>query len=173
MSRHFRASIVARLTFALVLALTLGFALAGCGTSDTPRGYKPTLARFYLESADASGQAVTLPKSGVQISLNQQPVITEGDIVNVELVQVDLGKCLMFKLTSSAARDLYRLTGSHQGRRLVLLLDGSPTGARRIDVPLANGEILLFAEVADEALPRLVQELKTSATAIQRAMAKK
>ena len=37
-----------------------------------------------------------LPQSGVSLSVNSKPVITEGDIVNVELVQVDLGKCLLF-----------------------------------------------------------------------------
>ena len=44
---------------------------------------------------------------------------------------MELGKCLMFQLTPAAARDFYRLTGSHQGRRLVLVscLDNLLKGA--------------------------------------------
>lgn len=148
--------------------------LAACGSATSGAGgFKPTIARFFLESADARGIGITLPQSGVQIGVNVQPVFTEGDVRNVELVQVDLGKCLMFEFTTSAARDLYRLSGSHQGRRLVLTLDDKPLGARRIDGAWSDGRVLVFVEVADEALPELVQRLKRSAEVVQRELAKK
>ena len=152
----------------------LGFALllAGCQTAEKV-DYTPTLARFFLEEADARTIGATLPQSGVRVMVGPKPVLTEGDIVNVELMQVELGKCLMFQLTPAAARDLYRVSGSNQGRRLVLFLNNLPVGARRMEGPLAEGAVLMFVEVPDAALPALVENLKETSAAVQRAAARK
>jgi hypothetical protein len=152
----------------------LGFALllAGCQTAEKV-DYTPTLARFFLEEADARTIGATLPQSGVRVMVGPKPVLTEGDIVNVELMQVELGKCLMFQLTPAAARDLYRVSGSNQGRRLVLFLNNLPVGARRMEGPLAEGAVLMFVEVPDAALPALVENLKKTSAAVQRAAARK
>ncbi|MDO8545554.1 MAG: hypothetical protein Q7S40_34355 [Opitutaceae bacterium] len=146
--------------------------VAGC-QSTKPKDYQPTLARFYLESADGRGMAVTLPRSEVRMSLNAQPVLREADIVDVDLVQVELGKCLAFRLTGSAARDCYRMSASHQGRRLVLLINGEALGARRIDAPIGDGMVLVFVEVPESALPKLVADLKRTAVVLQRELARK
>ncbi len=147
---------------------------AGCKSLREPaRDFTPTLARFFLETTDVGTAAVELPISGVRVTIGAKPVLTEGDIVDVDLMQVELGKCLMFQLTPSAARDLYRLTASSQGRRLVLLLNQMPVGARRIDAPLTDGRIFMFAEVTDAALPVLVTNLKKTTAELQRAIAKK
>lgn len=149
-------------------------AFVGCANSSKPSDYKPMWARFFLEAASgADGTAVTLPRSGVNLTVNAKPVITEGDILNVELVQVELGKCLAFQLTPPAARDFYRLSGSHQGRRLALVIDGEPLGARRIDGAIADGVVFVFVEVADEQLPKLVENLKKSSSAMQRELKRK
>src|SRR5262245_24808663 len=113
----------------------------GCQSASAPRDFKPTIARFFLESATADGTPVMLPHSGVHLVVNSKPVIAEGDIINVELVQVDLGKCLMFQLSSPATRDFYRLSVTHLGRRLVLTVNGEPLGARRIDGAIGNGAV--------------------------------
>ena len=116
---------------------------------------------------------MALPQSGVHLTVNPQPVVAEGDFTNVELVQVELGKCLMFQLSPSAARDFHRLSGSHQGRRLVLVINGEPLGARRIDGPVANGVVFVFIELPDEALPKLVENLKSTTVTLQREIARK
>jgi hypothetical protein len=157
----------------MALALTACLALGSCGAPATNNDPAPTVPRFFLEAVDQRSMSVTLPKSGVQIAVNAQPVVTEGDIVDVAVAQVDLGKCLMFQVAPSAARDLYRLTASHQGRRLVLVINGTPYGARRIDGPIGDGVIFVFVEVADEALPKLAEDLKRTSTALQRELARK
>lgn len=156
-----------------VVALLAALVVSGCGSAATSGDFKPLRARFFLEAAAAQNLAITLPQSGVQIAVNPQPVLTEGDVLNVELVQVDLGKCLAFQLTPSATRDLYRLTGAHQGRRVVLTLNDQPLGARRIDGALSDGVLLLFVELPDESLPQLVTDLKRSAVEIQRGLARR
>jgi hypothetical protein len=158
-----------RLVFLLLAASVL---VSGCATK-APRDYTPTLARFFLEAAGTAGTPVVLPQSGVHMTVNPTPVLTEGDIVNAELVQVDLGKCLMFQLSPAATRDFYRLSVTHQGRRLVLAVNGSPIGARRIDGAIANGAVFVFVEMPDTELPKLVENLKKSSAALQREIARK
>lgn len=154
--------------FSSCLALLLG----GCAGSSTPKDYKPTLARFFLESATGDGTPITLPKSSVRLAVNPKPVVTEGDIVNVEIVQVELGKCLFFQLSPTATRDFYRMSVSHQGRRLVLVINDVPLGARRIDGAITNGVIYVFAEMPDAELPALVANLKKTSIALQKELAK-
>lgn len=157
----------------ILIALTL-LGLGGCKSTEKPKDYTPTLARFFLEAAsDSDGTAVVLPRSGVNVTVNSKPVITEGDIINAEVAQVELGKCLMFQLTPSATRDFYRLSGSHQGRRLVLVIDGNGVGARRIDGVITNGVVYVFAEMPDEELPILVQNLKKTSLALQKEIRRK
>ena len=160
----------ARRLTSLVFALV---ALAGCSAPAAKNNPPPTIARFFLEAVDQRSMSVTLPKSGVQIAVNAQPVVTEGDIIDAAVAQVDLGKCLMIQVTPSAARDLYRLTASHQGRRLVLVVNGTPLGARRIDGPIGDGIIFVFVEVTDESLRKLADDLKHSSAALQRELAHK
>lgn len=151
------------LLFAVALAV-----LGGCATSSGSSPVADTVARFYLESPPGQGTPVTLPRSQVGLMVNPKPVITEGDFANVELVQVDLGRCLMFQLTPAAARDFYRLSVTNQGRRLVLHLNGSAVGARRVDGAITDGVVFVFVELPDDELPGLVERLKRTIVAVQR-----
>lgn len=155
-----------------VTALTGLSVLAGCQSPEKV-DYTPTLARLYLELPDKPALTATLPQSGVKIGIGAKPVFTEGDIVNAELMQVELGKCLALQFTPAATRDLYRVTGASQGRRLVLFLNNTPMGARRIDGPFADGTILVFVEVPDADLPTLVTNLKKTSAAVQRGLKNK
>lgn len=159
----------------LIAMGVLGVFLAagGCATDSHPRDTVSTIARFFLENSDGNGTPLALPKSGTKIVVNSKPVLTEVDIVNVELVQVELGKCLLFQLTPSATRDFYRLSVTHNGRRIVLVLNGTAVGARRLDGAITDGAIFVFAELPDEELPRLVEDLKRSSAALQRAARRK
>lgn len=158
---------------ALLLAMVMGWAGSGCQSAAKLRDFSVVPARFHLEAAGTDGIPVTLPRSGVGVIVNPKPVLTETDIANVELVRVDLGQCLLFQLTPVAARDFYRLSATHQGRRLVVLLDGVAVGARRLDGVIANGGIFMFVEIPDEALPGLVEKLKLSSAGLQRERARK
>ncbi len=141
-------------------------AAAGCATAPQPATLAPLTARFFLESRPGeTGVPVKLPQSEVTIVVGAKPVITEYDIVDAAVVQVELGRCLRVQLTPAAARDLYRLSVSAVGRRLVLSLDERFLGARRIDGAMTDGTVMIFVEAPDAQLPDLVARLKqTSAT---------
>ena len=141
--------------------------VVGCASKDRPRDFVPTTLRFFLESTSQDGTPLTLPQSGVSMMVNSRPILTEGDIVNVELVQVELGKCLFFQLSPSATRDFYRISVAHQGRRLALMIDNVALGARRVDGPITNGVVFVFVELPDDALPALVEKLKKSSGFLQ------
>lgn len=137
------------------------WASVGC-VSESRRGSGegPAVARFYLETGRDGGASATLPRSEVTISILPKPVITEFDLTGVEIADVELGRCLMFQLTPAASRDLLRLTASHVGWRLVLLVNGQPLGARRIESAIHNGALLIFVEQSDDALPQLTERLR-------------
>ena len=154
-----------------MMALT-ALSFSGC-QSKMPTDFSPTHARLFLESTDARGPTKTLPKSGVVISIGTKAMITEVDIVNAEVAQVDLGRCLMLQLTPAATRDLYRLTGSNQGKRLVLTLNDVPVGARKIDAPFTDGTLFIFVEMTDAQLESLVRDLKRTSFEIQKEIQRK
>ena len=146
----------------------------GCGTTTRPsRDFVRTQARLFLESTDGDAPMVRLPRSGVAIAVSPKAVITEGDIVNAEVVQVDLGRCLMLEVTPAASRDLYRLTGSNQGRRLVLTLNDVALGVRQIDRAIEGGALLLFVEITDAELATLVVNLKRTSEELQKEFARR
>ena len=151
----------------------LAASLTGCRTVDSTEAVSQVVPRFFLESSDPRAMTIRLPQSGVQVAISPKPVFTEHDLTGVDLAQVELGKCLLFQLTPAAGRDLYRMSGSNQGRRLVLLVDGQPVGARRMDGPLTGGMIFIFDELPDDRLAGLVTELKTNLARLQRAAARK
>jgi hypothetical protein len=160
MTRHFFISVC--------VALVLTGGLAGCRnrTADATPAVVP---RFLIESDAGRGAiGVTLPVSGVHVRVAPKPVITEYDITSVAEARVDLGNCLLFQLTPAASRDLYRLSAENIGRRLVLLINGRPLGARVIDRPLEAGMLLIFVEVPDASLPALVDDLNHTAGVMQR-----
>jgi hypothetical protein len=158
-----------------VIFLTLAalFAVAGCNTSTKKKDFTPTVARFYLEAKEGDAYAsVTLPVSGVQITVNNKPTVTEYDFTRVELAQSDLGRFIVFSLTSDAARDVYRTTGSNQGKRLVLFVNDKPVGARMITGAFNTGTIAVFAALPDETLPELVKNLNGTSVDLQEKIAK-
>ena len=67
---------------------------------------------------------------------------------------------------SAAARDLYRLSAANLGGRLVLTLNDTPIGARRLDQAIADGGLLIFVELPNEDLPPITERLKRTTAAI-------
>lgn len=157
-----------------LLVFTACLGLGGCATAPAPaKDYAPIVARFYLETKPGeAGVVVTLPQSGVTITVSPKPVVVEYDIANAEVAQVDLGQCLFVQLNASASRDLYRLSVGAIGRRLVLALNDQFVGARPIEAAMEGGTILTFVELPDAELPGLVERLKRTSTDLAEAARK-
>jgi hypothetical protein len=162
------------LRFSLFIALLAAVLVAaGCNTSTKKKDYETVVARFLIEAQEGDTFAtVTLPVSGVQITVNNRPAVTEFDFVGVQLAQSDLGKFLVFTLTNDAARDVFRVTASNQGKRLVLFINGEPVGARMIDRPFSTGTIAVFTALPDDSLPELVKNMNATSVDFQKEIAK-
>jgi len=152
----------------LLLALLALLFTAGCQSAPRSELDEPLVARFFLEARPGTpGLTVQLPVSKVLLDVNPKPVLTEYDIANVEFGKTtDLGWCLNFQFTTAAARDLYRLSAANPGSRLVLTLNDTPIGARRLDQPVADGNLLVFLELPSEQLPPIAERLKRTSAAI-------
>lgn len=162
-----RARGEARAMRVLVVLVAFGFAMCGCATPPAASG-EPALARFFLESSNRAGREMILPQSETAITVDVKPVVSEFDIVRVDIAEVELGKCLQFQLTPAASRDLYRLSVANQGQRLVLMVKGRAMGARRIDGPLGDGVLLVFVETPDDQLSALQAGLNKTSAELQR-----
>ena len=150
----------------LVLCPVLFF-LAGCQTKEASPLDETLVARFFMEVRTGTpGVTVQLPVSKVVLNINPKPVLVEYDITNVEFAKVDLGWCLYFQFSSAAARDLYRLSAANLGGRLLLTLNDTPIGVRRLDQPVTEGGFLIFLEVPNEELPPIAERLKRTSAAI-------
>jgi len=151
---------------AAVLLAGGSFLLSACKTTGVGFDYEPMRARFVME-ADHDGALVTLPVSNVRIQVNATAVITEYDLEDVSLADLEMGKCLRFTTTRRASRALYQETASNQGKRMVLLVNGRPLGIQRIDRPIADGVFHVFVELPDSELPELTRNLKGTSLDIQ------
>ncbi|KXU35888.1 hypothetical protein AXK11_04970 [Cephaloticoccus primus] len=159
--------------FAFAVVVAVAFCGGGCASWRKPTPPPSAVARFFLEAdAPQAGVELVLPVSEVVLRVVPKPVISEYDIAEVAEVQVDLGRCLAFRLTGPAARDLYRMSVSQGGKRLVLLINGQPLGARVLDGAIEGGVLFTFVELPDSALSELVRELNATAAFIQAQTAK-
>lgn len=121
-----------------------------------------------MQERTATTAFLALPVSGSQIRINDLPVFVEADIADVSVVRVDLGMCLMFRFQPAAQRSLYRLSGDRQGRRLVLVHNGLPLGARRFEGVIDSGLLFMFVEVEDTQLHDLAEEMNGILQAAQK-----
>lgn len=156
----------------LCLLAGMAFFLAGCKSATKPE-HAPMRAMFFLEATGEPSVAVELPVSGLELAVPLRPVITEYDIETVGVAACELGSCLEFQFRASAIRDIYRLTASQTGRRLILLVNGEALGAHRIAHPITDGVLRVYVEKPDTEIVLLARNLQLTSAALQPEMARK
>ncbi|HKK19174.1 MAG TPA: hypothetical protein VJ952_10890 [Opitutales bacterium] len=155
----------------LILPLLLALLLSAC-KKDKIEAEDMKIPRLMVETRGVQygglgGQVVQLPVSGTRIALQKEPLVTEFDIVNVELVKVELGLALLIQTNERGARALYRGTVSNMGGRIVLTVNNNAIGARRIDSAIQNGNLYTFVEVSDDEIGQLVLDMKKTIQKLQ------
>lgn len=154
-----------------LLSLLCLWMLPACKT--TPEVENMLVPRIMVESRGSQygalrGKTLRLPVSGTEIFVDREPVITELDILNVELVKVDMGLALLIEMNDTGARALYRVSVTNRGSRLVFTTNDEPIGARHIDIVMNDGKLYTFVEVKDEEMGQLVLDLKASIAALKK-----
>ncbi len=157
---------VPRFLAVAVALIALAALTAGC------RSKPDKVFRFYQEQTAVTmlgdGLKGTLPLSGAEFTVGRTPILFEGDVEAIELVQVDLGLCVLFQFGEAGSRELYRASVRGTGRRIFLFINDVPFGARRMDGPISDGALYMFLEVPDSELPDLVEEMKVSLKQVKR-----
>lgn len=146
------------------------FVSLGCKKDDDFDNLK--VPRLMLETRGVNyggltGEEAILPKTGTRISLQKDPVVSEFEIINMELVKVDLGLALMIQVSEKGGRDLYRASVTNNGSRIVLLINGNAVGARRLDGAISDAKLYTFVELPDEELEQLVLDVKKTILKLQ------
>ncbi|MFW5883238.1 MAG: hypothetical protein ACOCVG_02620 [Verrucomicrobiota bacterium] len=137
------------------LALLTGSALL-LTACQTGREEAKAVPRFYVEVLDANQlgnrvQVLEMPGEAQPITVQTASALNETHFARVQVVQVDLGRALMFETTSSGAFQLMRVSTTNIGRRLVLVVGEEVIGMRRIDGSIQNGVLYTFVfEEEDE-----------------------
>lgn len=135
---------------------------------EPPPVARSLVTRVYLESLpQEQGLEVTLPVSGVRLTIDPRAVLSECDVAGAALEPAEFGTALQLVFTTPAARDLYRKTAGAQGRRLVLTFNGAAVAAQRIEDPVTGGTLLFYPEVPAEQLPTLLADLRSTIAAVQ------
>jgi len=164
-------------SIALFGALLVLFLTGACRDKTSLDGV--TVPRLMIESRGVGGYSgppsdlLNLPVSGTAVSVEREPLISEFEITNVELVKVDLGMALLLQVSGEGSRKLYRASVSRMGGRIVLTVNGKPIGARRIDSAISDGNFFTFVELPDDELEALVVDLKESIIKLQTKLAER
>ena len=161
----------------LILALgllALAFFQNGCESSKGMNPSEMSRARFVLETnaSDGYAAAVRMPISQVQIALESEAILSEFDYQSIAAVDLELGKCLLFTLNPAASRELYRISVTNQGKRVVLLVNGEPVGVRRFDGPIQDGRLHVFLELEDSKVEELAIKLNETNRDIQKKLSR-
>jgi hypothetical protein len=105
--------------------------------------------RFEVRLAEenpASGlrEAVISGAAGRRIYLHQETVVTNGDIVQAEVVQGDSASTFSVSVTFTAdgAAKMSRATQSHMGRPLAILVDGEVVTAPVVRSPVTTSAMI-------------------------------
>ncbi len=151
--------------FIPVLALLF---LGGCNKND------PThTVRFYIEAPSAGrtgvwAQPMTLMDSNLTYYVKPDPLITEANITNIQLVKVQSGQlAFLFHLDEPGTRALYRASVSDMGRMLILNVNGEAIGARQLDGAIADGRLYTFTELPPEEMEKLYEDLVKNTESVQ------
>ncbi len=142
---------------------------SGCRSTDIENAHVPTI--FLEASTSYPGQTnpqIALPVSGTELRIFEEPVFDPTEIIRIEMVRVDRGLAVRYRLTPSGGRKLVRISVDNIGYRFVFFDNETPIGARMIDGPIENGIIYTFLEVPDEAVPELVTEMNRTLVEVRR-----
>lgn len=122
------------------LALVL---LAGCSTDSEPALHSLGMHSAQTEAGEGMRQ-MTDRHSGVQLWVAEQPVLSQNDIEQAEvLVGGDGQAVVLLSLSPSAQALLASITASQIGQPLAILIDGELRMAPIIREPISDGRVAL------------------------------
>lgn len=133
------------------LTVLFSLALAGCST-ELPEDVFSIFIEAPLSSRESAQTTITLPVSGVQVSVLRVPVIKAEEFLNTEVVEAgprDIRSTyLLVQVDPRVAKPLMSLTSSSEarGKQFVLVVNAEPVGLMRIEQPVLDGNLFFAVE---------------------------
>jgi preprotein translocase subunit SecD len=148
----------------LTLAATLAL-LCGCET-DRPRGPISTLRVHIEASPDSSGTTQTIPvlrAAPVLVTITQQPVLTEANLVAAKVIDAPGGFALQVRFDETGSWILEQYTAANTGRHFVIFgqwsekaADGRWLAAPLISHRIADGVLAFTPDLSRAEADQLV-----------------
>jgi hypothetical protein len=144
------------LCFAVVGALLTGCALFH-------KKEEGTSVRIYEEANAAlpaeNRQTVSIPRTGLRLSISPFPTLTELDIQSAELFDTAGGKGIYLRFDPHGTIVLDEMTTRSRGQYLVVLINNRPVSAWLVDQRIINGQFLVEGDFTDEDAKKVVDGL--------------
>lgn len=117
--------------------------LAGCSTDSEP--VRHSLGMHHAQAQAGEGlRQMTDRHSGVQLWVAEQPVLSQNDIEQAEVLVDAAGQpVVLLSLSPSAQALLASITASQIGQPLAILIDGELRMAPVIREPISDGRVAL------------------------------
>lgn len=131
--------------------------------------------RFHVESGPLGGErsmeVSVLRSQPMKFSVEREPFINEGNVVQASLVEVDETFSIKIQLDRRGTWMLENMTASNSGKRLAIFSQFSE--ARWIAAPLirnriGNGEIIFTPDASREEAVRIIRGLNNIAAKVQK-----
>lgn len=139
------------------------FAVLLCGCAIFENRPPPVTLRFHEEVSstlpDVHVRTVTVPRTGLRISVDPFPQLSEKDIYQARLEPTPGGQAVRLKFDLHGANKLTEMTIRMRGRYVVVFFNDRPIAALLVEKHITNGEFLLEGDLTDEEEHKLVDGL--------------
>jgi preprotein translocase subunit SecD len=141
---------------------------AGCSTtSSTGKNGKKAEDEVTLrihEEANSSlptetFRTVEIPHTGVKLTVDIFPALTERDVQSAELYDTAGGKAIFVRFDPQGTVMLDQITTRDRGQYLMIFLNNHPVGTWFVDQRITNGQFLVEGDFTDEAAGKAVEAL--------------
>jgi hypothetical protein len=146
-----------------VTGALVALALASCQSQSEKPPKDFVDVQFNLESLQGvPGASPEFPLSKQHIAYDDDPSLIGREIGGMKIQATEMGSRTVFSLTEDGRRDLYRLSTTHQGQRLVVTINGKPLGVTTMAGPISDGKLSFYLELSDVDLPELAKSINDS-----------
>ena len=119
--------------------------------------------RIYEEANAAlpaeNRQEVTIPRTGLRLSISPFPTLTEQDVQSAELYDTAGGKGIFLRFDPHGTIVLDEMTTRTRGQYIVVLINNHPVSAWLVDQRIVNGQFLVEGDFTDEDAKKVVDGL--------------
>jgi preprotein translocase subunit SecD len=146
----------------IALALWTGCTVIGA-LRGSSQAKVDTTVRIYEQSDSAlpaeTVQTAVIPSTGLRLTINPFPTLTERDVQSAEVYNTAGGKAVFLRFDPHGVIALDEMTTRTRGGYLVVMVNNHPVSAWLVDQRILNGQFLVEGDFTDEEAQKIVDDL--------------